>query len=119
MRTPELRERLAAGGFVLLVGDSTAGKTRAAFEAVRGTLADHVLIRPAARDAVAAAVGRAARERRCVLWLDDLESYLGAGGLTAAQAGRLLAGPGHHRVIVATIRAARTRPDHRPGPGRG
>lgn len=29
----ELRERLAAGGFVLLLGDSTAGKTRAAFEA--------------------------------------------------------------------------------------
>ncbi len=25
----DLRERLAAGGFVLLIGDSTAGKTRA------------------------------------------------------------------------------------------
>ena len=102
----QLRERLAAGGFVLLIGDSTAGKTRAAFEAVRGTLADHVLIRPSARDAVSAAAARAARERRCVLWLDDLETYLGAGGLTAAQAGRLLAGSGHHRVIVTTIRAA-------------
>ena len=73
---------------------------------MRGTLADHVLIRPSARGAVAAAVGRAARERRCVLWLDDLETYLGASGLTPAHAGRLLAGPGHHRVIVATIRAA-------------
>ena len=51
-------------------------------------------------------MARAARERHCVLWLDDLETYLGAGGLTAAQAGRLLAGSGHHRVIVATIRAA-------------
>ncbi len=65
-----------------------------------------MLIRPAACGAVAAAVGAAVRERRCVLWLDDLEPYLGAGGLTAAQAGRLLAGPGHHRVIVATIRVA-------------
>ena len=45
-----------------------------------------------------------------MLWLDDLERYLGAGGLTAAQVGRLLTGQGHHRVIVATIRAAeRTR----------
>ena len=35
----ELRECLAAGGFVLMVGDSTAGKTRAAFEAARSTLA--------------------------------------------------------------------------------
>ena len=52
------------------------------------------------------AVDRAAQERSCVLWLDDLEGYLGAGGLTATQLGRLLSGEGHHRVIVATIRAA-------------
>src|ERR1700683_2062819 len=31
----ELRERLVAGGFVLLAGDSTAGKSRAAVEAVK------------------------------------------------------------------------------------
>jgi tetratricopeptide (TPR) repeat protein len=106
----ELRERLAAGGFVLLVGGSTAGKSRTAFEAVRSTLASHLLIRPSGRDFVATAVDRAARERRCVLWLDDLERYLGAGGLTAFQVGRLLTGDGHHRVIMATIRAAeRTR----------
>jgi tRNA A37 threonylcarbamoyladenosine biosynthesis protein TsaE len=36
-----LRERLAPGGFVLLVGDSTAGKTRAAFEAMAATLPKH------------------------------------------------------------------------------
>ena len=106
----ELRERLVAGGFVLLAGDSTAGKSRAAFEAVRDTLAGHVLIWPLGRDAIAVAVDRAAQERRCVLWLDDLERYLGAGGLTASQVGRLLTDEGHHRVIVATIRVAeRTR----------
>lgn len=55
-----LRERLAAGGFVLLGGDSTAGKSRAAFEA---------------------------------------EGYLGTGGLTAAQLGRLVTGDGHHRGL--------------------
>jgi tetratricopeptide (TPR) repeat protein/membrane protein YdbS with pleckstrin-like domain len=102
----ELRERLAVGGFVLLVGDSTAGKSRAAFEAVSGTLGGHVLICPSGREAIAVAVDRAAQERQCVLWLDDLERYLGAGGLTAAQLGRLLSGEGHHRVIVASIRAA-------------
>jgi tetratricopeptide (TPR) repeat protein len=102
----KLRELLAAGGFVLLVGDSTAGKSRAAFEAVSGTLTSHVLICPSNRDAIAVVVERAAQERRCVLWLDDLERYLGAGGLTAAQVGRLVSGQGHHRVIVATIRAA-------------
>ena len=102
----ELREHLTRAGFVLLVGDSTAGKSRAAFEAVSATLSGHVLIRPSGREAVAAAVDRAARERRCVLWLDDLEGYLGTGGLPAAQLGRLLRGEGHHRVIVATIRPA-------------
>ena len=102
----ELREHLTRAGFVLLVGDSTAGKSRAAFEAVSATLTGHVLIRPSGREAVAVAVDRAARERRCVLWLDDLEGYLGAGGLPAAQLGRLLRGEGHHRVIMATIRLA-------------
>jgi hypothetical protein len=101
----QVRERLAAGGFVLLVGDSTAGKSRAAFEAV-STLPGHVLICPANREALGVAVDRAAAERRCVLWLDDLERYLGAGGLTPEQLGRLLTGSGHHRVVVATIRAA-------------
>jgi hypothetical protein len=42
----ELRHALSGGGFVLLVGDSTAGKTRAAFEAMRAVLPDHVLIVP-------------------------------------------------------------------------
>lgn len=101
----QVRERLAAGGFVLLVGDSTAGKSRAAFEGV-GTLPGHVLICPASREALGVAVDRAAAERRCVLWLDDLERFLGTGGLTPVQLGRLLTGSGHHRVVVATIRAA-------------
>jgi hypothetical protein len=65
-----------------------------------------VLVCPSARDAIAPAVGQAAREGRCVLWLDDLERYLGDGGLTAYQVGRLLAGQGARRIIVATIRTA-------------
>jgi tetratricopeptide (TPR) repeat protein len=100
-----LRERLAAGGFVLLVGDSTAGKTRAAFEAMAATLPKHVLVCPSSREAVSVAVTQAAQARRCVLWLDDLERFLGSGGLTAAQLGRLIIGAGHHRVILATLRA--------------
>jgi tetratricopeptide (TPR) repeat protein len=101
----QLRERLAAGGFVLLVGDSLAGKSRMAREAV-STLPEHVLVYPATRDRLSVAVDRAAAERRSVLWLDDLELYLGAGGLTPAQLGRLLDDSEHHHVVVATIRAA-------------
>ncbi|MQY06477.1 hypothetical protein ACRB68_45650 [Actinomadura sp. RB68] len=91
---------------MLLVGDSTAGKTRAAFEAVRAVLPDHRLIVPHTRDAVGAAVTEAAASRRCVLWLNDLEGYLGPDGITGKHVAELLAGDGHHRVIVATLRAA-------------
>ena len=76
------REQLANGGFVLLIGDSTAGKTRAAFEAMTATLAGHLLICPAGVDAVAIALTRTAQERQCGLWLDDLERFLGTGGLS-------------------------------------
>jgi eukaryotic-like serine/threonine-protein kinase len=101
----QVRGELAGSGFVLLVGDSTAGKTRAAFEAVRAVLPDHVLVVPAGRDGVAAAVAEAVTLRRCVLWLDDLERFLGAGGLSAKHVSEVLAGDGHHRVIMATVRA--------------
>ncbi len=109
----DLRQCLAVGGFVLLAGDSTAGKTRAGFEAMRAMLADHLLICPNNREAAPAAARRAAQERRCVLWLDELERYLGTGGLTVALLNsRMLTGAGHYRVIIATIRAAETGADH-------
>ncbi|MER5355325.1 tetratricopeptide repeat protein [Kitasatospora sp. NPDC002551] len=102
----ELREALARGGFVLLVGDSTAGKSRSAWEAMRATLGDHLLLVPKDREALPALVALAARERRCVLWLNDLEGYLGAGGLRREDLGRLLGEDGHHRVVLATLRTA-------------
>jgi hypothetical protein len=101
-----LRQRLAGSGFVVLVGDSSAGKSRAAFEAIAAVLPDHVLIVPQNRDSVSAAVDAAAGMRRGVVWLDDLENYLGAGGLTRAGVARVLASRRAHRVIVATLRAA-------------
>ncbi len=42
----ELRTHLATSTFVLVVGDSTAGKTRCAFEAVQAVLPHHTLIIP-------------------------------------------------------------------------
>jgi serine kinase of HPr protein (carbohydrate metabolism regulator) len=51
----------------LLVGDSTAGKTRAAFEAVRAVLLDHLLIAPDGREVVAATLATAVTLRRCAV----------------------------------------------------
>jgi tetratricopeptide (TPR) repeat protein len=101
----ELQYRVTASRFVLLVGDSSAGKSRAAYQAIT-TLPDHVLIVPRDRESLPAAMDRAAAVRRCVVWLDDLEGYLGFGGLTRAGVAGLLAGKRAHRVIVATLRAA-------------
>jgi hypothetical protein len=39
------------------------------------------------------------------MWLDDLERFLGSGGLTGASVSGLLSAPGRDRFIVATIRA--------------
>lgn len=102
----ELRELLAGGGFVLLVGDSTAGKSRTGYEAMAATLPEHTLIAPHDREALPYAFAMAAETPQCVLWLDDLESFLGAGGLTRNKITGLLGGDGQHRVILATIRAA-------------
>ncbi|MEV5339961.1 hypothetical protein AB0K93_15975 [Streptomyces sp. NPDC052676] len=87
---PALREALSrisdAGGVVLLVGDSTAGKTRCAYEAMTAVLPDHLLIVPPHVTDLPDAVGAAVRASRSampsVLWLNDMEQYLGPDGLT-------------------------------------
>ncbi|KAA2265092.1 tetratricopeptide repeat protein [Solihabitans fulvus] len=101
-----LRELADAGGFVLLVGDSTAGKTRAAYEAMRALLPDHALIVPAGRTSFTAIVPAVQAERRCVVWLDDLERFLGAGGLTSNTINRLLDSEGgRDTLVLATMRS--------------
>jgi len=99
-----LRELLADGGFVLIVGDSTAGKSRSAYEAMAATLPEHVLIVPHGRDALPSALAKASCARHCVVWLDGLEHYLGA--LTRNKITELITQDGCHRVILATLRAA-------------
>jgi hypothetical protein len=81
-----LRRIAYAGGVVLLVGDSTAGKTRCAYEAMAAVLPDHLLIVPSHVTELADAVTEAVRAARSgtpgVLWLNDMEQYLGPEGLT-------------------------------------
>ncbi|QNP68125.1 tetratricopeptide repeat protein [Streptomyces roseirectus] len=102
----ELREHLAASGaFVLIVGDSTAGKSRAAYEGLTATLPQHTLIAPQTRTALPYAIEQTAGSPRAALWLDDLERFLGEGGLSRNMLTRFLDTKGQHRVVLATIRA--------------
>ncbi|WP_151483753.1 tetratricopeptide repeat protein [Streptomyces albicerus] len=104
-RSPDLERAVQRGGFVVVVGESTAGKSRAAFEAMRACLPDHAFIRPQSRTGLRAAVEVVQQERRCVVWLDDLQRYLGSDGLTAQLLERLLGDGTRHVVVLATMRA--------------
>jgi thioredoxin-like negative regulator of GroEL len=97
-----LRARLRAaaerGGFVLVVGTSSAGKTRSLLEAIRAAMPDWWLVHPAGPDVVRELAGVGLD--RSVVWLDELQTYLGgAAGVGAGTVRELLAGPG--RVVVA------------------
>ncbi|WP_406119712.1 tetratricopeptide repeat protein [Streptomyces anulatus] len=85
-RDPLIRTRLTRaadeGGMVLVVGNSTAGKTRTCFEALRAQLPEYRVVAPTAGLDLMTAVEVIDRTgTRCVVWLDDLERYLGSEGL--------------------------------------
>jgi hypothetical protein len=89
------------GGFVLLVGGSSVGKTRCAFEAAKTLLPEWWLVHPAGPTEVAALA--AAPTPRTVVWLDELQRYLdGEHGLTGGVVRALLNGP-HPVVIIGTL----------------
>ena len=89
------------GGFVLLVGGSSVGKTRCAVEAVKALLPDWWLVHPAGSAEVAALAQ--APLPRMVVWLDELQRYLdGEPGLTGAVV-RALLNASHPVVIVGTL----------------
>jgi hypothetical protein len=100
-----VRARVAAaaerGGFVLLVGGSSVGKTRCAAEAVKARLPDWWLVHPAGPGEVAELA--AAPSPQTVLWLDELQRYLdGEQGLTGGVVRALLSAP-HPAVIIGTL----------------
>ncbi|WP_190121506.1 hypothetical protein [Streptomyces inusitatus] len=102
----QLLEARENGGLVLLVGESTAGKSRCAFEAVRRELPDHWIIAPPAASELSPVLShislpRSGR-RKWVLWLDDLDRFLLPGGLDQGMLSVLL----EQRVVVmATMRS--------------
>jgi predicted negative regulator of RcsB-dependent stress response len=96
-----VRVAAQAGGFVLLVGGSSVGKTRCAFEAVKALLPEWWLVHPAGPTEVNALAQ--VPPLRTVVWLDELQRYLdGERGLTGGAVRALLNGP-HPIVIIGTL----------------
>ena len=89
------------GGFVLLVGGSSVGKTRCAVEAAQALLPGWWLVHPVSPAEVATLAG--APSPQTVVWLDELQRYLdGEHGLTGGVIRALLNVP-HPAVIIGTI----------------
>jgi hypothetical protein len=87
------------GGFVLVKGSSSVGKTRALFEAVKAVVPEWWLLHPS--DAAAVRAFADAPARRTVVWLDELQRYLNQpGGVPAGTVRTLLAAK---LLIVATL----------------
>lgn len=101
-----LRTALAQGGLVLVRGDSTAGKSRTTFQAMRRLPGDLWLLVPRHRDSLRALLAGGVELRNVVVWLNDLEFHLGAGGLDVGLLHRLLGDGGRRVVVLATMRAS-------------
>lgn len=100
----ELRTAIDQHGLIIVIGESTAGKSRAAFEAIRSRAPDHLLAVPSGRESLSAITSLLSESRRSILWLDDLERFLGPGGLTPAMVADLTSRTRNKIVIVATMR---------------
>jgi len=102
----DLRSALQRGGFVLVIGDSAAGKTRSAYEAIQAELPSYRLLFPRRAESLRA-LARAGYKfpDETVIWVNDLERYLGGEGLDRLLLERIL-GSGHHVVVLATLRLA-------------
>jgi hypothetical protein len=101
-----LDDALATSNFVLLIGDSAAGKSRTAFEAMRRRFPDRVLIVPARPESLATLLNQGLEFRHGVVWLDDIDSYLGVDTLSLTDLERLFGDGDRAVTVLATIRKA-------------
>lgn len=100
-----LRELLTSPArplMVVLVGGSSTGKTRAAFEATRASLPDWSLLRPADAAGLLGGLRAGAVPARTVLWLNETQEFLNGRPDVAAALRDLLAGEEPVAVIGTT-----------------
>ncbi|MFE0591693.1 helix-turn-helix domain-containing protein [Micromonospora echinospora] len=93
-----LRAAVTAGCFLLLVGSSSVGKTRSAYEAIRACVPDWQLVHPPDTDAVQTLAQ--SPPSRTVVWLDELQRYLSEPSITD---GSIRALQASGAIVVGTI----------------
>ena len=87
------------GGFVVMVGPSSTGKTRSVYEAVHDLFPDWWLYQPP--DAAALLELKNNPPRRTVFWLDELQQYLGGRPPLTTESVRTLIR--HGNIVVGTL----------------
>ncbi|MEU6545674.1 tetratricopeptide repeat protein [Streptomyces sp. NPDC046859] len=100
----EFLEALKPGRFVLLIGDSTAGKSRTAFEAAQHLLSDYRVLMPFDGNEAAIAHELVQHDPRVLLWLDDLDVFLAPPAVSVRVIDEIT---NRNGIILATLRAER------------
>lgn len=88
---------------LLITGPVLAGKTRLAIEVAREAYPHYAWLRPAEMSVLRSTLPTLSSRGGVLVWLDDLERFLGAGGLTTADLDRVEDEP---VVIIATLSEA-------------
>jgi hypothetical protein len=104
----ELREGIvnlaSHGGLIVLVGGSSTGKTRTAYEAICAELPDWRLLHPTDAAGLANAIAARRLPRSgVVVWLDDAQQYLTGPDRLTIGVVRALLNPDQPMVLVATM----------------
>lgn len=92
--------------FVLLVGDATAGKSRSAFEAMCRVFPRRLLIVTNGKTNFLFLRELGLELPDSVVWLDELDTFIGDDGLTLPNLERLLSSAHGRVTVLATMRAA-------------
>ncbi|NKI40226.1 dsDNA nuclease domain-containing protein [Streptomyces physcomitrii] len=102
----ELDEALSRGGFVVIEGNSAAGKSRTGYEGLRRNaevLGWKAVVVPSSGQALRDLLTSGHDFSNSIVWLDDLEQFMGKGGVDAGLVRSLCA----HRsaAVLATMRS--------------
>lgn len=93
---------LNEGSFLLIVGDSTSGKSRTAYEIMRARFPDYSVFIPATAEELLNVWTYLPEIDKCIIWLDDFEIFLGTKGLNIQILNRIRS---DNSILLATIRA--------------
>jgi tetratricopeptide (TPR) repeat protein len=99
---PKIRNLLESGSPVLLVGSSMVGKTMTAATIIKDLYSQRKIVFPDSKDTLASLDSIENMLSDTVIWLDDINRYIGAGGITPDALQRLT---DKGNAVIATIRA--------------